>query len=107
MTSSILRLSHCVCFTEQYTFTSHASADRFTCYRCGKLYRHKATLYTHLRYECGKEPSFSCPHCPLRAKRKATLLLHIRRKHSDRPRPRRPAASRTLPEPFPVLRRFD
>ncbi|KAE8747880.1 hypothetical protein FOCC_FOCC005493 [Frankliniella occidentalis] len=55
----------------------------YACQRCGKRYRHKPTLYTHLRFECGKEPQFKCPHCPQRSKRKTTLHLHIRRMHAQ------------------------
>ncbi|VEN64375.1 unnamed protein product [Callosobruchus maculatus] len=36
----------------------------YKCRTCGKIYKHRQTLYNHARYECGKEPSFQCEYCP-------------------------------------------
>ncbi|KAJ9593769.1 hypothetical protein L9F63_027588, partial [Diploptera punctata] len=55
--------------------------EGFKCKNCGKLYRWKNSLYTHVRLECGKEPQFQCPYCPYRAKLKGNLQKHIKLKH--------------------------
>jgi Zinc finger, C2H2 type. len=55
----------------------------FPCERCGRSYVRKDSLQRHLKYECGKEPTFQCPFCPQRCKRKAHQIRHIRRQHSD------------------------
>lgn len=53
----------------------------FDCLQCGKTYRYKESLYTHQKYECGKEPQFQCPHCPYKAKQKGSLKSHIIVRH--------------------------
>ena len=55
--------------------------EHYKCRTCGKLYRWKNSLYTHVRLECGKEPQFQCPYCPHRAKLKGNLQKHIKLKH--------------------------
>lgn len=51
------------------------------CDTCGRRYSHKAGLYQHQKYECGKEPQFSCLACPYRARLKCNLDKHIAMKH--------------------------
>ena len=53
------------------------------CRGCGKVYSQRASLYRHLKYECGKEPQFHCPFCPHRAKQKSSLTTHIRMLHTS------------------------
>ncbi|PSN32883.1 hypothetical protein C0J52_13331 [Blattella germanica] len=36
----------------------------FLCPGCGKVYRWRKNMISHMRLECGKEPQFQCPHCP-------------------------------------------
>ncbi|RZF39478.1 hypothetical protein LSTR_LSTR000999, partial [Laodelphax striatellus] len=55
---------------------------KFKCERCGKCYRHSASLSKHVNYECGKEPQFKCKICPFSTKQKGTLKTHIYLKHS-------------------------
>lgn len=50
---------------------------------CGKVYKYKRSLQTHLRYECGKEPQFQCPLCEKRCHQKQALKTHIVSKHRD------------------------
>ena len=59
----------------------NASPGRFPCDRCGKVYRWYRNLTTHLRLECGKEPSIICPYCPRRTKHRNSMRSHIRRIH--------------------------
>ncbi|KAK3915452.1 Longitudinals lacking protein, isoforms A/B/D/L [Frankliniella fusca] len=58
------------------------SSVRFDCPDCGRSYSHSSTLWSHRRYECGKEPQFQCPCCPHRSKLKKNLVKHIRSRHS-------------------------
>ncbi|KAL7295427.1 hypothetical protein TKK_0011308 [Trichogramma kaykai] len=59
----------------------NSAPGRFPCGRCGKVYRWQRNLTTHLRIECGKEPSIICPYCPRRTKHRNSMRLHIRRVH--------------------------
>lgn len=56
----------------------------YSCPNCGRAYRHNFTLRRHLKYECGKLPSFQCPFCPHRTKQKANLDAHILNRHQNR-----------------------
>ncbi|XP_012345074.1 zinc finger protein 771 [Apis florea] len=31
------------------------------CFQCGKRYQWRGSLKSHIRVECGKEPTFTCP----------------------------------------------
>ncbi|XP_065209931.1 zinc finger protein 626-like [Planococcus citri] len=55
-----------------------------SCNQCGKVYRYNRSLQRHLKFECGKVPSFCCPvsSCRYRAKQKSNLMSHICNKHS-------------------------
>ena len=64
--------------------TTTEAQGLFPCDRCGRSYIRKDSLRRHLKYECGKQPTFQCPFCPQRCKRKAHQIRHIRRQHSDR-----------------------
>lgn len=33
------------------------------CPQCGRTYRRKTTMLTHIKYECNKEPQFICTFC--------------------------------------------
>jgi hypothetical protein len=53
----------------------------FQCPGCGKVYRWRKNMISHMRLECGKEPQFQCPLCPQRTTQKSSLLTHIHNKH--------------------------
>lgn len=55
----------------------------FKCSKCFKTYRRKTSLYSHRRWECGKEPQFKCAFCPHRGKQKIHILMHISAKHKE------------------------
>nr|CAD7463092.1 unnamed protein product [Timema tahoe] len=57
----------------------------FPCTSCGKNYRWKRSLVTHMKLECGKEPSFQCFYCPFKSKLKGNLNKHMRVKHNFKP----------------------
>ncbi|XP_024080810.1 zinc finger Y-chromosomal protein 2-like [Cimex lectularius] len=52
------------------------------CKKCGRKYKHRCNLITHLRVECGKEPKMLCQYCPYKTKHKSSLKTHIALKHS-------------------------
>jgi len=39
------------------------NVTRNVCPQCGRTYRHKTTMLTHIKYECNKEPQFVCKFC--------------------------------------------
>ncbi|KAJ9593508.1 hypothetical protein L9F63_014938 [Diploptera punctata] len=51
------------------------------CPHCTKRYKFRTSLYRHLKFECGKEPTFRCPHCAYMTKQKAPMQRHIRNTH--------------------------
>lgn len=56
---------------------------RHTCPKCGRTYKWRSSLKSHLQNECGKEPSCLCPHCPYRCKVRSNLLKHVRNYHKN------------------------
>lgn len=64
-----------------FYYTALVSDSRFSCDQCLRSYKHAASLYNHVKYECGKAPVFSCDFCPYRAKRKHCLKDHLRGVH--------------------------
>lgn len=55
----------------------------FACVQCGKRYRQKGNLSTHMRLECGKEPQFACSLCSVRFTRVTSLRRHMKGKHHN------------------------
>lgn len=48
----------------------------FPCPSCGKLYKHKTSVYTHLKNDCGKLPKYFCKPCDFYCK-----FDHVYRRH--------------------------
>jgi hypothetical protein len=59
----------------------HIPVKPFACVRCGRSYKRKAALNSHLTNECGKEPQFHCPQCVYCCKVKSNFMRHIRTCH--------------------------
>ncbi|XP_014250606.1 zinc finger protein 333-like [Cimex lectularius] len=57
--------------------TRRGEPGRFSCDNCKKTYRYYSGLWSHKKYECGKDPQFVCPHCPYKAKLKRNLKTHV------------------------------
>lgn len=51
------------------------------CPKCGRRYKQKQNLTTHIRLDCGKEGQFPCLLCPYKAKRNNILKFHLITKH--------------------------
>lgn len=48
---------------------------------CGKKYKYRCNLTTHLNYECGKPPRFKCSYCDFKNSYKHIIKKHWERKH--------------------------
>ncbi|XP_060535609.1 gastrula zinc finger protein xFG20-1-like [Cylas formicarius] len=63
----------------------HNSAGEFVCPRCSKSYKHKTSVYTHIKQDCGQSPKYFCDLCQFACKyhhvlsRHKTSLSHRRR----------------------------
>lgn len=54
---------------------------QYACEKCGRFYKYKRSLKTHIKFECGKTPQFQCQHCPFKTYQKGNLKIHVGRKH--------------------------
>lgn len=54
---------------------------RYGCAKCQRTYCQKKTLGRHLRFDCGKSPSFACQMCSRKFKHGYILLKHMRHTH--------------------------
>jgi uncharacterized C2H2 Zn-finger protein len=67
---------------ESNTYEEACSVRRkYSCDKCGNMYKRKSHFNRHVNLECGVEPQFRCPHCPNRYRRNSTLIYHIQRHH--------------------------
>lgn len=55
---------------------------KFECRFCRKTYKHYASLWRHIKHECGKEPQFECTLCGKKFTQKSSLTSHIGLKHA-------------------------
>lgn len=56
--------------------------SRFPCPNlCGRSYKYKRGVHTHVKFECGVEPRFMCTVCPKKFARKFQLESHLVLKH--------------------------
>lgn len=53
----------------------------YGCPQCGNVYKHKTSLYKHLKYECQKEKQFQCWYCQKKFARKSHLQNHCKFVH--------------------------
>lgn len=60
-----------------HSSVGHLNGCSFECHKCRKIYKHKRTLYTHLKFECGKPAQFKCYVCNKTLARKKTLKNHL------------------------------
>lgn len=91
LTASHLDMWTSLTFGQQFRFSKEdwssstgSSNDNmlmYSCPQCINRYKFRTSLNRHLKFECGKEPSFHCPHCSYRTKQKAPLQRHIRKTH--------------------------
>lgn len=53
----------------------------FPCPRCSRMYKHRASLNSHLKLECGVEPQFRCMECGRQFTWKQHLKRHMANVH--------------------------
>ncbi|XP_054287648.1 oocyte zinc finger protein XlCOF6-like [Macrosteles quadrilineatus] len=73
----------CTNITFYFTKTFAIGQDKNFFCGCGRSYKNKKHLQQHLKYECGKMPSFGCMFCTFQTKRKENLHRHVIYKHKD------------------------
>lgn len=55
----------------------NSNAEKFHCSNgCGRSYVFKASLYRHLKYECGKSKQFTCEICGKKFTHRSDLRKH-------------------------------
>lgn len=57
--------------------------EMFMCPNCTKCYQLKHSLTRHIKFECGKEPSYQCHRCNRKFKHKYDLNVHVKAKHGE------------------------
>lgn len=58
-------------------------SNLFECKKCGRVYRTKSSLNSHIKLICGKPPQFKCDLCGDRTfKQKGNYKLHLLRVHN-------------------------
>ncbi|XP_075225204.1 zinc finger protein 711-like [Lycorma delicatula] len=55
----------------------------FYCSKCNRSYKARASLYRHIKFECGVEPQFQCSVCGFRFKQKCDLKKHFQERHVE------------------------
>lgn len=73
MTTFLYKIKYS-CILIILTFSDYYSLN---CSKCGRKYKHKSTLYSHLKYECGVAPKFQCSICNKMFKHKSQLKCHL------------------------------
>lgn len=69
-----------ITFDGDKTSSYNEHTKRHYC-KCGRSYKQRGTLTDHIKWECGKDPSFSCTFCPYLSKRKTNMVKHVRAIH--------------------------
>ncbi|KAG8308316.1 hypothetical protein J6590_002405 [Homalodisca vitripennis] len=67
------------------------------CAQCGRQYKYVQGLRAHVKYECGKPPSFRCQFCTKAFHLAGNLKKHVMLMHQQSPIPQRAGASIPCP----------
>ncbi|XP_018907225.1 uncharacterized protein [Bemisia tabaci] len=88
-----------------FALTAGAEHQRHVCPQCGRTYKWRSSLKSHLQNECGKEPKCICPYCTYRCKVRSNLLKHLRNYHKSAISPGAPTgtAPTAPPSPSPLI----
>lgn len=71
-----------IAVNQNYFFQGYMGS-RFTCPNsCGKSYKNKRSIWSHLKFECGREPQFECFICLKKFKYKSNMAQHLSLVHS-------------------------
>ncbi|KAL1517272.1 hypothetical protein ABEB36_001058 [Hypothenemus hampei] len=55
--------------------------DWFVCKQCNKKYKHRTSVWRHIKWECNKKPQFACHICGKRVTQKTSLKAHVENVH--------------------------
>lgn len=55
--------------------------DWFVCKQCNKKYKHRTSVWRHIKWECNKKPQFACNICGKRVTQKTSLKAHVENVH--------------------------
>lgn len=55
--------------------------DWFICKQCNKKYKHRTSVWRHIKWECNKKPQFACNICGKRVTQKTSLKAHVENVH--------------------------
>ncbi|KAG5320261.1 LOLA3 protein, partial [Pseudoatta argentina] len=53
-----------------------------TCPQCGRTYKMKRNLKTHMKFECGGQRNFLCHLCPSKYTQNISLRRHLLQRHN-------------------------
>ncbi|XP_060535631.1 zinc finger protein 394-like [Cylas formicarius] len=53
----------------------------FVCKTCNKRYKHRTSVWRHIKWECNKKPQFACYVCGKRVTQKTSLKAHLENIH--------------------------
>lgn len=62
--------------------TSMSSMSPLTCPQCGRTYKMKRNLKTHMKFECGGQRNFMCHLCPSKYTQNISLRRHLLQRHN-------------------------
>ncbi|XP_050301562.1 zinc finger protein 888-like [Anthonomus grandis grandis] len=51
--------------------------DWYVCKQCNKRYKHRTSVWRHIKWECNKKPQFACHICGKRVTQKTSLKAHV------------------------------
>ncbi|XP_015436080.1 PREDICTED: gastrula zinc finger protein XlCGF57.1-like [Dufourea novaeangliae] len=77
-------------FRRSHVFRSHVTRTCYTgspktpmkCPQCGRTYKMKRNLTTHMKFECGGQRHFACHMCPASYTQNIGLRRHLLKRHN-------------------------
>lgn len=66
----------------RYHHNNNSASMQHGCPKCQRLYYHRRSMITHLKYECGKPPAYECIECDYKSKVKGNMKKHLMIKHN-------------------------
>ncbi|XP_070518387.1 sex determination protein fruitless isoform X10 [Cardiocondyla obscurior] len=66
----------------QKTQKSTGTQSPVVCPQCGRTYKMRRNLHTHMKFECGGQRNFLCHLCPSKYTQNISLRRHLLRRHN-------------------------
>nr|XP_012225957.1 PREDICTED: zinc finger protein 514-like [Linepithema humile] len=67
---------------QNYSPDATAAHPLLVCPQCGRTYKMKRNLKTHMRFECGGQRNFKCHVCPASYTQNISLRRHLMQRHN-------------------------